>query len=196
MDTKIKFYPIVYENYKLYVHINKTNNKKYFGITGRSVYKRWGKDGKNYKTSVRFYNSIKKYKWSGFEHNIIMDNLTKFEANYLEINFIKYYKTSDEKFGYNLQEGGSGGLLTPVVKTKISKSRIGSKNPFYNKHHSKETIEIFRHQKSCKPVICLETGIKYYSIQDAVRKTRIKTITNCVNGQQKTAGGYHWLKIK
>ena len=42
---------IVYEprNYKVYAHVNRINNKKYFGITKNRVKERWEKNGSGYK---------------------------------------------------------------------------------------------------------------------------------------------------
>ena len=42
--------------------------------------KRWGVNGRNYKSSPHFYSAIQKYGWDNFEHNILFTNLTKEEA--------------------------------------------------------------------------------------------------------------------
>lgn len=46
--------------------------------------------------------------------------------------------------------------------------------------------------------ICVETGIKYYSSAEAMRQTGIdkSSIRRAADGIQKTAGGFHWTKIK
>lgn len=44
-----------------------------------------------------------------------------------------------------------------------------------------------------KPIICVETGIKYDSTADAKRKTGINNISACIHGRLTTAGGYHWI---
>ena len=59
-------------NYYVYIHINKINNKKYVGITKTSFVKRWGKNGSGYtrdKKSV-FGRAIEKYGWENFAHEI------------------------------------------------------------------------------------------------------------------------------
>ena len=45
-----------------------------------------------------------------------------------------------------------------------------------------------------KPVICVETGIKYKSRAEAERETGIRRscIGSCIAERYKTAGGYHW----
>lgn len=46
--------------YYVYRHVNKTNNKQYIGITKQLPEHRWGVDGVNYKSSPYFYNAIQK----------------------------------------------------------------------------------------------------------------------------------------
>ena len=44
--------------------------------------------------------------------------------------------------------------------------------------------------------VCIETGKEYYSSGEASRDTNIDkaSIRRAANGQQKTAGGFHWEK--
>ena len=48
------------------------------------------------------------------------------------------------------------------------------------------------------PVVCVETGKEYSSIQDAESSTGINRhgISHCCKGDQMTAGGYHWRYAK
>lgn len=55
----------------VYIHINKSNQKKYVGITSRKPTVRWKRNGEGYKSSPYFYNAIKKHGWDNFEHNIL-----------------------------------------------------------------------------------------------------------------------------
>ena len=49
-----------------------------------------------------------------------------------------------------------------------------------------------------KAVVCLETGVVYPSTHEVSRKTGIKlpSISKCLNGRYKTAGGYQWARFK
>ena len=71
-------------NYKVYIHTNTINNKQYVGITFQDVARRWRPDGSGYKQNKYFWNSIQKYGWNNFKHEIIADNLTKQDAEKLE----------------------------------------------------------------------------------------------------------------
>lgn len=63
--------------YKIYVHVNKINNKIYIGQTNRkNVYTRFGKNGIQYKKCPYFWNAIKKYGWNQFKHIVLFENLT------------------------------------------------------------------------------------------------------------------------
>lgn len=137
MDQKI---------YKVYMHINKINNKKYIGITKQELCKRWG--ARQYKSCVAFNNAIEKYGWENFEHKTIAIGLTKEEAENMEKELIVKYNTRNKKYGYNISEGGNGNTghkLTQEQKDYISiqtkKALSGKKPPNYGKHLSKETKE-------------------------------------------------------
>ena len=52
--------------------------------------------------------------------------------------------------------------------------------------------------KTCKKVLCVETGIIYKSINEAERQTGINqsSISKACRGKLKTAGGYHWKFVE
>ena len=79
------------------MHINKINNKKYIGITGRNPKLRWGVNGNGYKGNKYFYNAIQKYGWENFEHKILFENLSLEEACDKEKYLIELYKSNKQK---------------------------------------------------------------------------------------------------
>ena len=132
---------ILSENkWTVYCHTNKFNNKKYVGITSKSVNARW-KNGKGYKTSPHFNSAIKKYGWDNFKHEILLSNLTREEAEQKEKEYISKWNLTDKNFGYNLTEGGegtSGYKVSEKAKRKMSERMKGENHPFYGKKMSKE----------------------------------------------------------
>lgn len=120
------------------MHENKINHKKYIGITCQKPSQRW-RGGKGYKIGA-FKSAIDKYGWDNFEHIILFENLSKEEACLKEIKLINKYNTMNEKYGYNLCEGGNltlGYHHTQEAKGKMSKAKLGiyngNKNPMYGK---------------------------------------------------------------
>lgn len=92
----------------IYIHINKTNGKVYIGQTV-SPKKRWGLTGNQYKRSnPHFYRAIQKYGWVGFLHVIYRTGLSTSEANIIEQQLILSYKSTDDRYGYNITIGGEG----------------------------------------------------------------------------------------
>lgn len=55
-----------------------------------------------------------------------------------------------------------------------------------------------RTKRTCKPVLCIETGIIYESTVQAGKLTGVNRvhITNCCNNKKLSAGGYHWKYVK
>ena len=120
------------DNYIVYMHINKTNRKKYIGITSNRPCIRWHR-GEGYKCQKRFYNAIKSYGWDGFEHIILRQGLSKQEAEHEETLLIAKYESNDMRFGYNIENGGIIHKLSEEQKKHLSEVNKGRK-------HSEETI--------------------------------------------------------
>lgn len=120
-------------NYTVYMHKNKTNGKKYIGITGREPEVRW-KHGKDYKTCTAINRAFEKYGWNGFDHIILFSGLTKEEACAKEIELIEKYNTRDPSYGYNICVGGSGTLGCSFSEDELKRRSEywkGENNPNY-----------------------------------------------------------------
>lgn len=120
--------------FTLYMHRNKSNGKVYIGYTSYGVNQRWGIDGNRYLAKkngeyahARFANAINKYGWDGFDHIIIRDDIeTIEEAHLLESELIKKYNSTDDRYGYNMTEGGEGTKgkkHSKETRRKISRAR-------------------------------------------------------------------------
>lgn len=110
--------------YCVYMHIS-PSGKRYIGITGVKPEKRWG-NGKRYNGNPYLSRAIQKYGWDNFQHIILYKNLTKEEAEQLEIDLIAYYKSNQRDFGYNIENGGNTtGKMSDETRQKISEANKG-----------------------------------------------------------------------
>lgn len=89
------------KKYCVYCH-DFPNGKKYIGITSDAE-KRW-RNGKGYETQPKIARAINKYGWENVTHNIIIDGISKEQAETLERYLIAELKTIDH--GYNTSTGG------------------------------------------------------------------------------------------
>jgi len=163
------------KNYTLYIHTNKMNNKKYIGITSQKPESRWRNNGNGYKECPKFYNAIMKYGWNNINHEIIKNNLTKKDAEELEIKYIKKYNTTNEKYGYNIQNGGN----TTGTHSEETKRKIGEGNK--GKIISKEAIEKMKKALKIRMKYELENDLnnrRFYvnNFINYVEKTKRKVI--------------------
>lgn len=94
------------KSFKLYMHTNKINGKKYIGVTCQESDRRWRNGGKGYNCSRYFYAAIQKYGWDNFESVILESELTKEEAEEKEKLLIKIHNTTNREKGYNISNGG------------------------------------------------------------------------------------------
>lgn len=112
----------------IYKAENIINKKIYIGQTihtlkyrrSQHIAKRKILDVTNY-----FHNSIRKYGINNFEWSIIDTATSMDELNLKEIQWIKHYKSSQRKFGYNATFGGKNAIPNDDTRKKISKSRKG-----------------------------------------------------------------------
>lgn len=78
------------------------------------------------------------------------------------------------------------------TKFKISSAQIG--NIVNNKKWCADSYNIDSRNKLAKPIICVESNQEYSGQTEAAEKLKINrcSISNVLNGKQKTAGGYTW----
>lgn len=191
-------------DYKLYLHKLKKDNRVYIGITKQKLKKRW-QNGLGYVRSIYFYNAILKYGWDNFEHILLYENLTKEEAEELEKEYIKLYKSNIKEYGFNINEGGFSPTITEEQKIKISNSEKGktisketrkklsaSIKKYYEENGTTENMKK-HYAKITKPVLCIETGKIYIGQKDLKKDGFNACMVNLVcNKKRKTTGGCHW----
>ncbi|MCM2535180.1 Helicase associated domain protein [Neobacillus pocheonensis] len=180
-------------NWVVYMHIT-PNGKKYVGITGNDVERRW-RNGNGYKTNLIFTRAINKYGWDNIEHKIIAEKLSFEDACNLEIKLIAELKLLNKKYGYNLTAGGEGtpGHTVPEeTRKKLSEMFSGMNNPNFGR--TGELHPLYGLTKgeshSAKKVICLNTMESFDSIIEAGESMNctIEHISNCCQGTRKTCG--------
>lgn len=138
----------------VYMHINQINGNKYIGITNQKPEDRWGNNGYKYNMEHQpvFARAIKKYGWENFTHEIVAKELSKQEADQMEIELIALYHTNCCRYknpvmGYNMTDGGDGCVgrdLSEETKQKISnaaKERLKNpeNHPMFGKLSAEET---------------------------------------------------------
>lgn len=173
-DTDIEYSIKEDRKWCVYIHMNVHNDKRYIGQTCNQPKDRWGKNGSEYLAKHEdgtymhpvFAPALLKYPdWDNdWEHIIYANNLTHDEANEIEIELIKFYKTNvceykSDANGYNCTSGGQGvnnwipsdetrkkmsdaakqRLKNPENHPMFGTHRCGEDNPFYGKKHSVET---------------------------------------------------------
>lgn len=205
------------DNYTVYMHIS-PSGKRYIGITGQSVERRWG-NGTGYKSCVCFNRAIEKYGWDNIKHIILYSGLSKEDAERKEVELIKEYNTTDSRYGYNIENGGSTiGKHSEETKKKISeKNKVVLKgNIPWNKgikggtswnkglklteEHKRKLSEA----KKGKPSHRIKSILQYDKNNNFIAKYEsltiagqtiggdIRNISACCLGKKKTAYGYVW----
>lgn len=138
-DNKIKYLGNFEMSY-VYIIENKITDKLYVGYTSLSPEIRWRAhlDKLHSGRSGALYAAMRKYGIENFEMVLVERCVSKEAAEQRETYWIKNLNTL-APLGYNLTEGGTGGIPASYVKEKISKSVSGNKHPNFGKSLSKKT---------------------------------------------------------
>ena len=190
----------------VYKHTNTINGKVYIGITCQTPEKRW-KNGYGYTQNKYFFNSIKKYGWNNFKHEIVKKNLSKLEACDIEKDLINKYKCIVPK-GYNLSTGGetpsTGCSRTEENKKRISDSmkQFRKNNPNYLDDVSDRVYSGFRKYNIEKsiPINCYDLDGNYINTYKSSCEANRLTgapqshILRCCKRHSgfKSCHGYQW----
>lgn len=198
------------KDWKVYVHINETNNKRYVGITSKQKPEHRWNSGRGYAYNGRFYNAIQKYGWNNFSHIILFSHLTEEQAKEMERFLIALWETTDDRYGYNLTSGGEGTCdfhPSKETRAKLSNARRRenlseetlrrrseslSGRKFSDEHKRKiggsnsKTIDMF--SKSNDYIRSFESARN----AEMALGVSHSHISQCCNGKRNSAGGYVW----
>lgn len=152
-------------NYCVYIHRNKINNKIYIGMTGQNPEQRW-QNGRHYKTCPHFNRAIQKYGWENFEHIIFMNNLTYTQAEDIERKLIILFDAQNVNIGYNVKGGGTHGQHSEETKEKIRMKAIGRKQSPQQCIQMSERVK-GKNNPMAHKVMCLNTGQVFDTAKEA-----------------------------
>ena len=176
--------------YKVYMLKIPQTGKKYIGMTGQDMNKRW-QAGHGYDGNAELFNDIMKCGWDNVE-KIIIAEIDDFEtAAMLEGAEIVKHKTTDSEHGYNLWY--SGDKIRPVesVGRNISAAKMGHTV-------SEETRKKLRNY-GCVPVVCIDMDgnfvKRYQSLTEAAadvgaHKTNVWAVCK---GRKQSCRGFRWV---
>lgn len=192
----------------IYCFVNKTNGKRYIGLT-KKLYQRYNQHKNGHSCAPKFLNALIKYGWDGFDFEILEEcSIELLEEK--ETYWIKLYKTTDDKYGYNIleQQGHTRPKYSEISKQRMKlaqqklfpNGRSGSNNLFYGRKHTNEakrkmSVKAMGHSRRSKPMIA-------YNDKEIVEFKDTKYAAKILNGhrnliweavkQNKMYKGYYW----
>jgi group I intron endonuclease len=143
-NEKEKGKPIILKIGRVYIITNLINNKKYVGITTRTIKRRfnqhiWESKGR---CLWAINKAIRKYGEENFTIDLVEElyNITEKELFLKESFYIDKYNTLvDNKCGYNLVKCDNNKLIvSEATRRKMSELKKGEHHPLYGKHHPNE----------------------------------------------------------
>lgn len=195
------------DSHCVYKHTS-PSGKVYIGVTSVKPEKRWN-HGFGYTYNSYFWRAIQKYGWDNFDHEILFEGLPRSEAYVLEKDLIQYYKSTDPRYGYNITDGGLGGMCGIVDSEETRKRKSDSAKAGWEKRRERygESGGNLRKSRSPKrpklghkktPVTQISLGGEYCKRWDSMcqieRELGFPTgkISECCNGKRGSYHGYIW----
>lgn len=185
---------------EIYKITNLVNGKCYVGKTKHESILRWKDHINGYHPSSLIHKAIMKYGVDEFSFEVIESNVSEELLNELEIYYISKYNSKNPN-GYNLTDGGDGGLgliVTNETRQKLSQMRKGKswsenrrKAGQYNligNHNSEKAVAMIKNNQIIKTFNSATTA----SNETGIYRTNISR--SCRNPKLK-AGGYNWCYV-
>lgn len=182
--------------------ITNPNGLSYIGRTGYFRSRMNSYKNCKCKSQPRLCRSIEKYGWNNHKVEIILRTDNPINA---EIKLIEFYNTFNK--GLNLTIGGEGVKHTIETRRKLSESKKGKpggKKGYKLNDTQRETV-----RNACKgnknrrlPVFQYSKKEEFIQRFDSMSEAAdsvniyVSSISNCLKGNAKTAGGYIWKKLK
>ena len=119
----------------IYCLYNTITEKVYVGQTSTGSEIRWQQHVRDSRRSQRnhlpLYRAIRKYGFGAFDLQELGYAYTQSAIDDLEKLWIVLLRARDDKYGYNLREGGSRGKHSDETKAKLSAAKMGK--PAWNR---------------------------------------------------------------
>lgn len=160
------------------MHTLLADGRKYIGITCQKPENRW-KNGRGYIHNSYFSNTIKKYGWDNFRHEVLFENLPEDQACAKEQALIKLFNTTNPKLGFNLTTGGEHYECSEETKQKHSVSMIKINRVSYNQIYQLYIIEN-KTMQECANTLGFKTR---KSIAKLLKKYNLKKVNYQANYQ-------------
>jgi group I intron endonuclease len=195
------------KNFYVYCHQTKDDGNCFYIGKGKN-----NRAYSKYDRNIHWKNKVAKH--GGFDAVILVNNISEEKAFELEVDFIKQIGIENL---VNMTYGGEGGLSgfkhSDQTREKMRDAKKAY-HPMFGKHHTSSTIvkmidsqtgeknhmfgKFSKDNKNSKPISQYTKDGEYiqtfYSARDAMTATNIhyKTISACLRGRYKTAGGFIW----
>lgn len=199
--------------YTIYRHTS-PSGKVYIGQTCQKVWVRWLHNGNGYQDCPILWKAIQKYGWENFTHEILLEGISKSEADYAEKYLIKWYKLHN--ISYNVTDGGEGGCglipwnkgiktnmipwnkeipMSDEIKVKVSKAKKGTKYGPQSKLHSLHKAEAHKIPIVMVDIYNPKLYIPFKSAKDAQDRYGYsrKGISRCLTNSCVQSYGYFWF---
>ena len=183
------------------ITIEEANKREQYWIAYYHTYihddKAWG-----YNLTTGGSNVCTTYKWTDESKNKLSKSIKGHKVKQETIDKIKATQIKNGTYGKCYVKGRH---LTDEEKQHLREINLGTKHGPHSTETKKKLSEkakqrdISAYDMHRVKVLCVETGIIYNSLIEAAKAIGLKastSITACFSGKAKTAGGYHWQKIK
>lgn len=185
---------------EIYKITNKINGKSYIGKTKFKALVRWKDHVTGYHPNSAIHKAIVKYGVTNFSFEVLEINVDEDSLNEWEMYYIKLYNSKSPN-GYNLTDGGDGGLgmvITDDWRRKQSECRKGI--PWSENRKKAGQKKLKNNTNACKSVCMIKDGVILKIFESAsvasectgIYRTNISRA--CKNPTLK-AGGFYWKYV-